>query len=66
MAAYNYRADNRQLGFAADLDGALTTTKAPDLALYAIQWIALDNAFLDPSVGLRSLYVSFGRWYDRG
>jgi hypothetical protein len=44
----------------------LTTTKAPDLALYAIQWIALDNAFLDPSVGLRSLYVSFGRWYDRG
>ena len=55
-----------QLGFAADLDGGLTTAEALDLALYAIQWMALDNGFLDPTIGLRTLYVSFGRWYDGG
>ena len=53
-----------QLGFAAEMGGALTSSDALDLALFSIQWMALENGFLNPSVGLRSLYVSFGRWFE--
>jgi hypothetical protein len=50
--------------FAADLDGPLTASDALDLALFAMNWMALENGFLDPTIGLRSLYASFGKFYE--
>ncbi|MHB8436933.1 MAG: SIR2 family protein [Acidimicrobiales bacterium] len=53
-----------QLGYASRITGSLAREEALDLALAAIERMALGSGYLDPSIGLRSLFVGFGRTYE--
>lgn len=51
------------IGYAAEIRGGLTAHDAGELVVAAINQMALDNGYLDPRIGMRSLRSAIGLPY---